>query len=281
MSTPITIGGVACYELWREGHPESGRESIARDKISAVRVLRCAWTNRLVLSRALLGGSTVIAGVITYAAPLGYPEIPVALAERIDIAGIGVAGQAGADSQISYTDAELTVHYETPDFDVLDNPNGNGQLLLEESMDYSAEFVTIPTASLVWTSDGQKLPPDAVPGKIMGMGEYTIVAHRHPNPPFTTIDSLVGKVNNGVFSPLGRRSFADGHLLFLGSHDTRQFILDPLGNLTVTAYTVTYKWAFRTQRWNTAFRPDTGQFEDFQTPAGNQIYQGGNMSAVF
>ena len=278
MSTPIVIGGVNCYELWRDGRPESGRESFSRDKIRARRIIRCAWTDRLTLTRALMGGATSSG---SFAAPAAYPDISTALCATVEIEGLGKSGQAGTDSQVSYTDAVLDVGYETPDYTVSTNPNDpNGRLLLTESTDYHAEFVTTPTASFVWTSDQTPLPPDAVPGKVMGMAEYVIDATRHPNPPWEAIKQTVGTVNNGPFLVLSR-SWEDGKLLFLGTHDSRQFILDPIGNLTVKAYNVTYKWAYRSERWNTAFRPDTGQWEDFQTPAGNQLYKTGNHYSVF
>ena len=283
MSTPIVIGGISCYELWRSGRPESARERFSANKIGAVRVLRCAWSDRLALTFALRGGASSTGGVVTLYPPAKYPDVQSALCNGVEIEGEGKAGQAGTSSLISYDFAILTVNYETPDF-VATDPNGNGQLFLSEMMDYNAEFITIPTASFIWTSDNKPLAPDAVPGKIMGMAEYALTAHHHPNPPWAAIQSNVGKVNNGTFAPLlafGGRSFADGQLLFLGEHDSREFLLGQDGTIVATVYNVTYKWAYRTEKWNTAFRPETGQFEFFQTPAGNQLYRTGDFLTLF
>lgn len=280
MSTPITIGGISCYELWREGRAESAIETYKEDSISAVRKLRCAWTDRLALTRKLKGGAT---GAGTLQAPAKYPAIPECYVKEVHIEGAGKSSQVGPESLIGYTDAILTVTYETPDYKVLNHPNAGGQLLLRESMDYTAQFLTIPDQDLKWTSNNADLDDkehQATSGKVMGMSEYTITAFHHPFPNWTAIENAVGKLHNGVFAPL-TRSFPDGTLLFIGVHDEVEFIMDPFGNLTIPAWTVAYKFAYRRERWNTAYRSSTGIFEDYANSNGVQVYGSANLYAVF
>src|SRR5262245_19113882 len=117
MSTPITIGGVTCYELWRDGRAESAIEDYSQEAVTAVRVLRCAWSDRLKLVRALRGGVHSSGQLVP---PMTYPDFPRCYCSNVHIEGEGKAAQAGAESMISYTDAILTVNYETPDYSVVD-----------------------------------------------------------------------------------------------------------------------------------------------------------------
>lgn len=284
-STPlISKTGVRYWEETRKGEPETAKEFYGKDNsMRAVRVLTCAWTDRLKLVRELKGG---ISGT-TYTGPDSYPDVPTMLVSGVAVEGLGIAGRSGARSMASYQWAILTVEYETPTWQAITNTSGQ-TVLLTESMDYNAEFITLPDgmgevdkkAGFVWTSDSTPLSREAIPAKIVGMAEYTIQVHRHPQPPWTSIGNCLGHVHNGVFAPLSR-SFGDGYLVFLGSHDDHQFFQDPLTGVGVTLYNLTYKFAWRQYRWNTAYRPKTGTWEDFQTSSGGHLYESANFMTLF
>lgn len=285
-STPlISKTGIRYWEETRQGQPETAKEHYGKDNSQrAERVLICAWTDRLKFVRELKGGVSTT-GV--YFGPDSYPDVPTILVASVDIEGLGVASRGGARSMASYQWAILTVGYETPTWQQIQNTS-NQTVLITESMDYNAEFVTMPDGmdepekrpGFVWTADSVPLSKDSVPAKIMGTAEYTIQIHRHPKPPWTSIGNCLGHVHNGQFAPLSR-SFGDGYLLFLGSHDQHQFFQDPVSGVGVTLYDLTYKFAWRQYRWNTAYRPSSGRFEDFQTSSGEQQYLGADFYTLF
>lgn len=276
---PTSSSGISYEELSRGpvGN-ESAKEDYRHDKISAVRILKAKWSDRIDLVRDLMGGVSSVGGALVYVAPDTYPEFDKCFVRGISVQGITKPLNTGPESMANYEFAELRVMYETPDLsNFADDPTSTN--LISESVDLSGEFITIPESSLWWVSSGKELKHQA--GLIIGAMDYTLMLHRHPAPPFGAALNLVGKVNSTPFSPIGSFTFAADHLLFLGLHSARNVAVSATGKAIVTAWDVAYKFKWRSKSWNEYFNRDLGGWDRVVTASGSPPYDGGNFATLY
>jgi len=257
---PITID---FEEL--EDSPHS--ETFSRSGFSAVRELKCIWPHRIVFAKELAGGRlktiTVDGGIITYIVPgQEYPHYPLARVDRVTMKPFDADMTDSAEDEAAYKYAQLTVHYQTPDYSDPDNP----ELVSTERVEPSAQVLNLDGVKLFW-APGAPLAPDEAPGLILRMEDWIYTKYNEGaiNP---VIFDKVGYVNSDiVVSKTYGRSFAPGTLMFIGPEPTEERTADGQRK-----FTTSYRFSFNPWGWNKLpRRMDSGAIQ-FSTVYNESAY---------
>lgn len=218
----------------------------------------CDWTDHDALTRELLGYVNPASGSQSRQPPHQHPIIPYLFATKVRVEGIAITG-VDAYGHPTYRKARVSATYTVPPATEKDNPDP-GIVVLTEQWDFMAEYRTIPGRELVW--DGG---PDDINGHNISDDDYT-AGVRCPmqrivfdiqywiDPPFSTFDDTVGKVNSVAITPT-TREYAAETLLFEGASASRQFTLDGNG-LQVSAWRVGLNFSWKPNTWNKMLAKD-------------------------
>lgn len=231
--------------------------SFADDKLSASVQLKCPWEDRYgILNTMLLTPSEwpYLPGEGLYAKT---GSIAPFLGEGIKI--------DGSPSGLDYELALLNVNFET--FDV---PEGEGPgELYSESIEPTAEFLTIPHTGFRWGSGvGEELKAEEAPGRLEVGLDYVVSWQKVQTIPATAL-TLIGCVNNAnVTSPSLGLTFATGTLLFNPPKISRSV---KLGGISY--FTMQIRLTYRRNGWNWFWRAESGAFE--------QIYPEGSGTSPY
>lgn len=283
MSTTLsdTLDGIAYKEL-----KGSNIVHAALNRITATRVFRTAWGDRLAFGRKMVGEIVLASdGSTSVLQPKQHPEMPGLFAieftcEPYHDSSKIVAKTSGneVDDPIEYDFAKVTVKYDASSGTF--TGGGNTVTLITEEVNISSQVMTVPGSLFYWAG-GTTPVPDANVGLIIGMVEDSVVFHRAATNKRSIVKSLVGKVNNAAFldAPIGS-------MLFMGAQSRRSVTSDG-----VTFFELRYSFKTRllpnasTQEdsWQKLFRQETGvwtkivQQGDGTTPP----YAYGDFSQLF
>lgn len=216
---------------------------------SATRIFRCAWADRLTLAEQLRGYT---AGIYTSVA--AYPGIPEARVRTIGITpGTELITNDPTAGQLpTYEHALLTVGYSTraagTEGETQDPSDG---AVIEESLEGSAEYLTIPYKGLCWDSPtGPKLGVEEAPALLIRMLSWNIairnVAHNTPN-----LNQYFGCVNHAPVTSISLdEQFPTGTVLFNSVSKQRQ---TSIINSSLR-WSYVYNFLIRPYDWNTWYR---------------------------
>ncbi len=207
-------------------------EDRTTSSFSATRVLKCAWDDRRTLELELLGNVAADTDTIIFTRGHRFPDFTKALVVSVNTKGFGGSRKtATADADvIEYEFAELTVRYEVPDGENTpsqDDQSDDEAVLITESLEPSAEFLTLPGRELFFceTPDadgkcvaGTKLPvPEGLGiSKIKMFVDWVYTIHRNTFIPpefFDPASPIIGKVND-ICLRSKRLSFGDKFIEF-------------------------------------------------------------------
>ncbi len=244
------------FNVWF-GDVSGSIEDTVRERFSRteqwVRIkLLCLTSDKVALRRTLLGGSTQISGVITTTAPYAHPNYPWMIVTTVE--SELVFGDSGtiADSNGFVSSKYTRLIIEFTQLDPLD--------LGEESVDFSARFITAPLNAFTWASDSVPLATTEAPGLIEMTADLRRSRNQQPTIPLAMIFSLLGKVNATTY--LGGDPET---MLYLGCSTRRRFTSAGVKN-----WDISHCVQFRTSglntggtgvSWNKFFRASTGHYE--------------------
>ena len=219
----------------------------------------------------------------------GIPQVPAQLTGAIGMYADQVSyephfggneRQNGVDGNgiETYDRAIATITYKTMTFTQEDPESSQ---IITRRIDIGAEYLTLPELSLKWENGGEPVQtPDVRAGKLIGMLTHCLTFHRVPNPPYSTIRSLVGKVNSSTFEGAVEES-----MLFLGAQFTQVVTSD--GS---QPWEITMQFSERNIDgtsnigWNHFYKPtgnEKGTWQRLVTAAGDPIYPSGDFNSIF
>lgn len=159
-------------------------------------------------------------------------------------------------SGLIYPSATLVVNFET--LTKSNNPQNPDVTIFSESLEPTAEFLTVPYKDFKWGSiTGKDLKKEEAPGRLEIGLDYVVTFYNMKVIPSAVL-TLIGAVNNGpvTSASLGGLTFASETLLFNPPKIVR--------NVTAVAaqnrYTITLRFTYRRNGWNQFWRAETGTF---------------------
>lgn len=199
-----------------------------------------------------------------------YPGKPGVFAKRASLApDLGaIAGVVDAEQYAAYEFAIMTVEFQTPTPFVTGaepvDVNGDGSLLVTESIEPQTEFQLIPSKGLRWVSDNVKVPSEMPLGRLECESVYTLTRyHWQPtDAQFLAIARAKGKTNDQPVSPFTfgpNYVFAAETLLFYDPSYQREWRDSDV--VTATGWTATFRYGIKEKDaqgnggWNQFWRP--------------------------
>jgi hypothetical protein len=208
----------------------------------------CEWTNRYTVVAHLLG--TGVYGV----GPVQHPTRTDLFAKRCVISGMHGAGFDGEHATFQY--AKLNTTFLTnPQGSVGGGGDVNAFITVETES--TSEYMTVPGRELTWDAAGKPYDGDGLSEpmqKLVTKKNHTVSVRQWFNPPFSTMDDVLGKCNTASVSWVGRTIEAKC-LLFMDYAET----FDTPINGFVT-YKVDMHFMERPQDWN-KFLAQDGTFQ--------------------
>ena len=169
-----------------------------------------------------------------------------------------------ASQNASYEDALVVTEY------IWDRktPQSNGADLFSETLEPTAEFLTLDYTQFRW-QNGDPLTEGEAPGMLQRGLDYVLTHHNLQAIPSAAL-SLIGAVNDApVTSYTLGLCFAAGTLLFNPPCCQRRVAVGPNPTLT---WTVTYRLTYKPQGWNYFWRTETQQFEQICLQSSGAVY---------
>lgn len=245
-NAPITISHEELSGSPIEDHDEEG--------FTAVRRLKCAWSDRFSLAKQLQGGTDSTG---QYFVPARYPDRADARVVTVKVEPFHNKSEAAdGDSRIaSYDDARLTVQYETPRGG---STADDEETLVSESLAPIAEFLTLP-GEYYWDSGAAQVLPlgeSGTPGKLIRSIDWIYTRHKIVNPPAALLTQM-GSVNSAVITSASLGWTFDPETLLFNPPSLRRVITTE----GVRAWEAELTFSYRRSGWNKYWNPDTGQFD--------------------
>lgn len=247
-----TIDGIQFKELYAPKRVLELRDQ----RIQGRRTFLTAWADRLPFLSAVAGQVQAIGDDVDISSPVSYPDFPILRAAEAAIDGMGVAGQAGADSMASYDFAQIMVTYRNFNFEGEGGtfrPDDPTQLR-SINITLSGSFLQAPQNHYYWKFeiDGKTPIPeekreyiDEPVGIVMPLLNIAVTDHRVPDLNIALWWGSVGTINENEFEGVDAE-----HLLYLGLDSRISF------NFTSgTPWSITHKFVARSRSWNTFLRP--------------------------
>lgn len=232
----------------------SSRESFSEDGVSCSVDLRCPWSERHDLLTNILGNQLLwpyFSSVPCRAASASAMPMP---------GGVGTQDGAG----YAYETALISLTFEIRDIEEGENTN-----IYSESLEPTAEFLTLPHDDFRWgSSEGDEIKSAEAPGRLELGFDYVVSLYGLSSIPGAVL-SLPGKCNNGsVTSPSLGMTFGDETLLYN----------PPTISRTVTTegdskYTMQTRLTYRPSGWNKFWRPKTASYEAMFHKDGSGAYK--------
>jgi hypothetical protein len=245
------------FEILFEGIDESGSH---KDGVTATLKFWGPWAARWDFIKHCLGFTETVAGPpVSFVVhpPEQYPFMPGLYALNFKMSP---PMQGDGDGPVSVF---VDITFGVPTWDI------SGEQYSSLSYAISTEMLTIPESSLKFSSDNK--PVDSEVGMAIHQTEITYTRYRLLEVPWSVILPRRGTVNNATFD--GNPA---GTCLFLGVEaNIDRNIFDG-----TSYWTVTYKWACRSEEWNKYPRPDTGLWDYAVKPGGGYTYAASNHSAL-
>jgi len=224
------------------------------DHWSGRRMLQCAWEDRWYLYKQLLGTTIASGTTLVYRLPQQFPGVAHAYVNYIEVTPFGAPISSSNNTVLQYEKARLLVHYETAVYEA--QPH---EVLIEEHLEPSVEFLTLPNTELYWDSgQAEQLHASEAPGIPIKMIDWVYTLHFIPLLQ-AEILSLTGHCNSvAIYSHTLDLWFEIGTLLY--SYPT-------LSRQTTTGGTkswdITLRFTWREKGWNKF--PKRGEGITFQT----------------
>ncbi len=304
---PTSPRGVVWEEL--EGSPE-WQQTLQGQR--AQRIFRVpSLEDGYKLAADLWGGILLVGAVKQRATVAQFPALPEGLAESgLLVTEVSVQPMNGdapklpaegmeslEDRHVDYPDppgagAKVTVTYES-----VTSGGGGPQQQQDDGTVISlrtttgAEYLTVPGRTWHWQNNtGPRLDDDIAPGILIPTEQLTFTWSRVVTPPFDTIESLRGKVNNAAWTPpVGGRSHVSETVLFLGATITTD--TQPDGTeISTVQYDFSAKTVHGTASgtifgWNHFYRNDlpsgTEHWVNVTDEDNNPPYQLGDFTTLF
>lgn len=263
--TPATLS-IPHEEI--DGYP---KEIFSRTSLDIVRLLQCPWEDRLSLAQDLVGQMVasgnnfewIMPARYSYFVSPGQTSVPC-LVTRVEINGFGKSDKGAGDTptspQISYSHARLHVTYTSV-------PEADIDILVEETMDPTAEFLTLPSRKAYWdNAQEEPLSKGEAPGLLLKSFEWTYKINQCPLVPAAAFD-LVGKVNSdAIWSRKFNHTFPAETLLYTPPELTE--FHDFSGQ---ALWEIVYKFNYKPLGWNLFYRggasgPDGETYNDVFYP---------------
>lgn len=267
----------------------SPKESFDDDGFKAVMTLMCAWPDRIDLAKQLAGSATLYPnGRTVRTDPYEYPYgtggqpapgsgIPLGtppVVHGVEVEPLEGGNQAAltTDNRFgTYAQAVVRATFKVPTWKKLQAPaslNPGGPATYEyvsESLEPSAEFITMPGRKLWW--DQAKTKPvsdDEAPGLLVKMQEWTRTRHRVIRP-HSSITDLMGCCNDApITSEKYGLTFAAETLLYTQPNFVE--VVMPDGT---KCQDLVMRFMYRPAGWNRFWRAGETQ----EGPAGGAIWQ--------
>lgn len=238
----VTIAGINCEEVVHEYEEEFD----VLGGPSARKTYLCPWANRFTVIHGILGLSSVPlpGGLITLNLPLPFPELAAestnALASMYarNVLCKGVGPPIQGASNIAFTSAKLQVSFGNypwtfQGIDYFQIDPVNPYIWIEQHMDFSGEFITVPGTQVYSSYNGKPISSNgsAQWGFYSPMIDVTLTLKNCPYLPAQQALTASG-------NPLNSEEYlgcAPGYLMFKGMQDDRTHAPDgtPTGNITI------------------------------------------------
>lgn len=253
------------------------------NSVSAVRVFRTNWNDRLTFVRKMVGevslGSDGSA-VIIFAKQ--HPEMPGLYAQSADAEPFHSASRnipkgvlATTDDPIEYDFAKVTIHYGVSTFQA---STGNTETLITEEVNISGQAIGL-AGSEFYYADAVTPVKEAV-GVMIGITEDSITFHKASTNKRAIIKSLVGTVNSAAISDAPR-----GSVLFMGGQSKRTIDINgaELWELKYAFKTRTLpQESTQTDSWQKVWKQSSGWNRVVrQANTGQSIYEYGDFTQLF
>ena len=236
-----------CYE-------EHGKvsETVGVDSFSASVTLRTPWSLRWLLMQDIIGNRR--AWPYSNAIRAKSASCVPAKTQYVQ------AGQAA-----SYIDALVTVAYESPGDEEED--------LVAESLEPTAEFITLDYKRFRWVAkDGDALTEGEAPGQLLASLALVRQLFKVEPPLPGVLLTAIGCVNDADYtSRLLGLTFPQGTLLYEPPSLNRSIVIKTsMASIDIKAWTITLKFMFKPEGWNTYWRSKTQKYEEIWLTDGTQ-----------
>jgi hypothetical protein len=227
----------------------------------AIRMLRCAWSDRHTLMADLASLPDA-----------QYPYMANSPAYCIGLRCVAGEGRVldGGDGKAAYDWAIIEAKYSTINTGVYNN------IIVTENLSDWLEARPASATNLKWADDKAVDPRDVPPLVVPGY-EYTLTYHFLNAIP-STVWTLPGTVNSATYaSKLLGVSWNAGYLLYVGGEHHAS-----VTSGGVVKYTVTQRARYSPFGWNNAFRPSDGTWGAIKKADGSAYkpYAEANWSGV-
>lgn len=241
------------------------------------RTLKCAWGSKETLEAELRGGVTLYGNQMTYTKPAPYPGDANIFPSEIRSRPFGAKIVGTAEIAV-YEFALLDIMYERPPYGVNEaNPN---EVLISESLEASAEYITLPNRQLYWDTAGEDpLNSSEAPGLLIHTVDWVYTIHYMPYI-FEEYLSYVGAVNlSALYSTTLGITFPAQTLLYNPPTMNRQITTDG-----VSCWELTCRFTYRYNGWNNLPRAEGNSisFNPIYNENGNavNIYDTANLGVL-
>jgi len=275
----VTINGVVCQELV-DGYTESYS---FREGPSCRKGYLCSWSQRFQALRGILGLSSVysVGGIITLNAPMPYPELanlstnPFSsdYALNVEIIPVGSPTQGTLNVQWPYAKLYVTFgpfpwSWSGVDFMQID-PN-TPYIWIEQHINYSSEFITIPKGKAYWKTT--PVQTDADFGFQSPLAELTFTLKNIPYlPAQTVIAAMQRPINQYTYL-----NVSPGYLLFNGGRDDPAHVSDG-----TPARDVQLSFLYRSiAQWDQAWNSGISNWDQVVDVNGNAILKRSDLSQI-
>ncbi len=249
--------------------------SLDKGKLTGTRIFRLVnYDNYPVFLAALGGGIEASGSATTYNPPHQFLIGSQLWCQTARAEGIGVPTRSSGNPSFQ-GGAKITATYETLNYDpqtLHGNQNPTPGVYVTESRSTGGKTIQLTkkgadhVAAWKFAGFGADINDDNVPdfSKTVPQGEYNLTLHYLPSVKPSTVNALIGKINNAQFPTISSMGgFISGTLLFLGDDTQREYT----ANGTTIAYTMTLKFAYDPNGWNYEFNPASNAFELVESKA--------------
>ena len=284
MSTALTdiLDGVNYKEL-----KGSNVINVDLNRVTAQRVFRTAWADRLLFVRKMVGEITLGSdGSTVVNQPKQHPEMPGLFAIRATIepyhdASLIVAKTTSpeVDDPIEYDFAKVTIGYDISSGQFSTGDPGNPVTLFTEEVRTSMQLLELPGEMFYW--EGGTTPVENANASVLvATTEDAITFHRAATNKRSIVKSLAGTVNSATIFDSPR-----GSILFVGADSSRSITVDGI-QFWVLKYTFKTRTlsnvSSQEDSWQKLFKQDSGWTKIVRQHAPTKYpYDYGDFTTLF